>query len=146
MPKTLKRDDLEEVTSQPLLNYLISLSLARGKIDFSKQVNLNSIYQDLIEAVYERGYETHQHRSIRGLDLRDFSRVLEEISVEAWHGRERTTTIRDIEKHCKNSGISKILAAFQEGAKEGVTNLLAAFYFRRCGYREGGGKDLRVYS
>ena len=43
-----------------------------AKIDFSKEVNLNSIYQDLIEAVYERGYETHQHKLIQGLEFADY--------------------------------------------------------------------------
>ena len=57
LPKELNRDDLTEITAQPLLNYLVALSFTRDKLDFSKDINLNSIYADLVTAVHERGYE-----------------------------------------------------------------------------------------
>ena len=57
LPEELNRDDLTEITAQPLLNYLVALSFTRDKLDFSKDINLNSIYADLVTAVYERGYE-----------------------------------------------------------------------------------------
>ena len=53
----LNRDDLAEITAQPLLNYLVALSFTRDRLDFSKDINLNAIYADLLTAVHERGYE-----------------------------------------------------------------------------------------
>jgi len=138
LPKELDREDLEEITAQPLLNYLVALSFTRKKLDFTKDVNLNSIYADLVAAVHERGYEKHPYVYIRHMELRDFFRVLEEIGLASWHGDGRTTTVREIEEHCRASGVGSMLETFQEGAKAGVTRLLAAFFFRRYGQRTSG--------
>jgi uncharacterized protein YjbI with pentapeptide repeats len=139
LPKELDRDDLAEITAQPLLNYLVALSFTRDKLDFSKDINLNSIYADLVTAVHERGYEKRRaYGPIRHMTLDHFSRVLEEIGLAAWHGDGRTTTVREIEEHCKTSGVGGMLDAFQEGAKAGVPQLLAAFFFRQYGQRATG--------
>ena len=139
LPEELNRDDLTEITAQPLLNYLVALSFTRDKLDFSKDINLNSVYADLVTAVHERGYEKRRaYRPIRHMTLENFSRVLEEIGLAAWHGDGRTTTVREIEEHCKASGVGGMLDAFQEGAKAGVTRLLAAFFFRQYGQRISG--------
>ena len=61
LPESLSREDLDEITGQPLLNYLVALSYTRGNIDFEKSVNLNEIYADLLAAVYARGYEKKRH-------------------------------------------------------------------------------------
>ncbi len=68
----------------------------------------------------------------------EFSRVLEEVGMAAWHGDGRTTTVREIEEHCRASGLGALLDVFQEGAKAGVTRLLAAFFFRQYGHRPTG--------
>lgn len=139
LPKHLDRSDLAEVTAQPLLNYLVALSYSREKIDFSKNVNLNSVYGDLVAAVHERGYEKHRaYAPIRHMTVQEFSRVLEEIGLAAWHGDGRTTTVKEIEEHCKSSGLGAMLSLFQEGAQAGVTRLLAAFFFRQHGQRSTG--------
>jgi len=139
LPKELNRDDLTEITAQPLLNYLVALSFTRDKVDFTKDINLNSIYEDLVTAVHERGYEKRRaYGPIRHMTLDQFSRVLEEIGLAAWHGDGRTTTVSEIEEHCKASGLGSMLNAFQEGAKAGVTQLLAAFFFRQFGRRTSG--------
>jgi uncharacterized protein YjbI with pentapeptide repeats len=139
LPKELSRADLAEVTAQPLLNYLVALSFSRKKLDFTQDINLNAIYEDLVEAVYERGYEKRRaYVSIRHMNLKDFVRVLEEVGLAAWHGDGRSTTVTEIEEHCKTSGLGKMLATFQEGAEAGVTRLLAAFFFRRYGQRPDG--------
>jgi uncharacterized protein YjbI with pentapeptide repeats len=139
LPKDLNRNDLTEITAQPLLNYLVALSFTRDKLDFSKDINLNSIYADLVTAVHERGYEKRRaYGPIRHMTLDQFSRVLEEIGLATWHGDGRTTTVREIEEHCEASGVGRMLDAFQEGAKAGVTRLLAAFFFRQYGQRASG--------
>jgi uncharacterized protein YjbI with pentapeptide repeats len=139
LPEELNRDDLTEITAQPLLNYLVALSFTREKLDFSKDINLNSVYSDLVTAVHERGYEKRRaYGPIRHMTLDQFSRVLEEIGLAAWHGDGRTTTVREIEEHCKTSGVGAMLDAFKEGAEAGVTRLLAAFFFRQYGQRISG--------
>ncbi|NWB60017.1 MULTISPECIES: pentapeptide repeat-containing protein [unclassified Pseudomonas] len=139
IPQELDRPDLVEITSQPLLNYLLALSFCRGKLNFSSGVNLNQIYDDLVQAVYERGYENgRKPESIRRLDSEDFVLILEEIGLAAWHGDGRTTTVSEIESYCRAGGFGEQLDAFQEGAKVGIASLLAAFFFRQHGSRPQG--------
>ena len=132
LPAKLMRGDLDEITAQPLLNYLVALSYDRGRLSFSDELNLNDIYRDLLEAVHERGYE--KKRSLApDLSLEEFRRVLEEIALSAWHGSGRTTSVAEIEAHCQAAGVSGLLERFKEGAKVGVTRVLTAFYFRQFG-------------
>lgn len=139
LPADLKRSDLEEITAQPLLNYLLALSYCRGKLNFNIGVNLNEIYRDLVEAIYERGYEKgRRHESIRSIEFQSFLLILEEIGLAAWHGDGRTTTVSEIEFYCREGGFSDQLDAFQDGAKAGITSLLAAFFFRQHGSRPKG--------
>jgi hypothetical protein len=138
LPAELDRQDLVEITAQPLLNYLLALSFRRKKLDFATGVNLNQIYRDLAEAVYERGYEGRRHASVRDLSLDDFLLILEEIGLAAWHGDGRSTTVAEIEQHCIDGGLKSHLDVFQEGAKQGITQLLAAFFFRQHGERPKG--------
>uniref|UniRef100_UPI0030D6FF5F pentapeptide repeat-containing protein n=1 Tax=Calothrix sp. NIES-2100 TaxID=1954172 RepID=UPI0030D6FF5F len=135
LPPELDQGNLVEITAQPLLNYLVALSFVRGTVQFSEDSNLNVIYEDLLKAVYERGWTGYQHPAIQGIEEKDFVRILEEIALASWHGNGHTTTIQEIEDHCKNIGLKRLLDIFQEGAKLGVTRLLAAFYFRQSGVR-----------
>lgn len=137
IPKDLNNDNLIEVTAQPLLNYLVALSFERSKLKFTEDSNLNEIYADLLDAVYERGYEKHGYRLTEGIAKDEFIGVLEEIALACWHGDGRTTTVREIEEHCENSGMQEILNRFQESfdedSKASITRLLTAFYFRENG-------------
>lgn len=139
LPKELRNGDLDEITSQPLLNYLVALSFERGKINFSENPNLNTIYNDLLEAVYYRNYsEGKTFHSVKHFLLPGFVRMLEEIAVASWHGNGRTTTVAEIELHFKDSGIQKLLDEFIKDAEKGVVSLLAAFYFRQAGQNVSG--------
>lgn len=139
LPKELSRDDLVDITAQPLLNFLVALSYVRGKLNFSTQINLNEIYEDLLEAVHGRAYATGGTLpGIHHIELPDFIRILEEIGLAAWRGDGRTTTISAIKEQCESGGLSRLLAEFKEGAEAGVAQLLTAFYFRQHGERREG--------
>ncbi|MBP0017202.1 MAG: hypothetical protein J7647_06535 [Cyanobacteria bacterium SBLK] len=141
-PDELNRDNLLEITAQPLLNYLLALSYERDQLEFSADTNLNEIYADLLDAVYERGYEgKREHIAIQGLKQYEFFGILEEIALACWHGDGRTTTVGEIEKHCEDSGFKQILERFQKSLQEdstaSITRLLTAFYFRESGELRG---------
>lgn len=141
LPTNLQGKALNEITSQPLLNYLVALSYERGEIVFSKETNLNEIYNDLLEAVFTRGYaEGKIFRALKSICLEDFTRILEEIAIAAWHGNGRTTTIADIEHHFKESGIQKKADEFIKHAEKGIVSLLVAFYFRQAGQNASGSR------
>ncbi|WP_051210891.1 pentapeptide repeat-containing protein [Runella zeae] len=138
MPQALQLDKLEEITAQPLLNYLVALSVERGKIKFTINTNLNDIYRDLLEGVYDRAYEKRQHKNIEHLSIQDFSRILEEIAISAWHGGDtRTTSVKKIERHIERNNIKQLLERFKTDAKSGIIRLLTAFYFREFGIQDG---------
>jgi hypothetical protein len=138
MPEELAREDFVEITSQPLLNYLVALSFDRNVLNLAEESNLNRIYEDLLKAVYERKWAKNPHPATVNVEEDDFIRVLEEVAIAAWHGDGRKTTVREIEAHCEASGLKDLLDALQEGASKGVTRLLMAFYFRQAGSRTSG--------
>lgn len=134
MPEELKKEEFKELTSHPLLNYLVALSYSLGVLKTSDKFNLNVLYKNLIEAVYERNYEKgRQYLPIHHLEKDDFESILEEIGLATWHGDGRSATVAEILKHCEQSGLKYIFETFQEGAKCGVTSFLSAFYFRKYG-------------
>jgi uncharacterized protein YjbI with pentapeptide repeats len=140
IPASLQKHEIDEITAQPLLNYLVALSFTRGRLDFEKSLNLNHVYADLVAAVYERGYEKNRiYKPISHIKQREFVRVLEEIGLAAWHGSDgRSTSVNEILAHCKESGLESLIKTFQEGAKAGITKLLAAFFFRQHGQEASG--------
>jgi hypothetical protein len=140
LPAELDRQHLNEITAQPLLNYLVALSYDRKTIPFTDETTLNQIYADLIRAVYCRQYEEggRVNACAGGLEEHEFLRVLEEIALAVWHGDGRTATVAGIREKFKAGGIKRYLEQFQEGAKAGVTRLLTAFYFRQSDSRQDG--------
>ncbi|BAZ31923.1 pentapeptide repeat-containing protein [Cylindrospermum sp. NIES-4074] len=140
LPPELDRGKLIDITAQPLLNYLVALSFARGEIDFTENSNLNTIYADLLKAVYERRWGDKKHPIVKEFgieDEEDFVLVLEEIALTCWHGDGRTTTVSKIEKICAvNDRFKRLFEEYQQATESGVTRLLTAFYFRQSGVKE----------
>lgn len=138
----LKRK-LDEITALPLLNYLFALSHIRGGNDFDERTSLNTIYQDLLSSVFDRGrvWADTQHRVLDEISREDFFRILEEIAIAAWHGDGRKISIKEIESRFENNELRLLLERFKERAKDGVASLLLAFYFRRAGKQDLDGNE-----
>lgn len=139
MPSSLRKGELNEVTSQPLLNYLVSLAYKRG-IRLDESTNVNSVYEDLLKAVYARAWARHSHPSVKDVSYMAFVRLLEEVALAVWHGAGRTATLTEVETHCQQSKVGALLPSFQSGISSGVSSLLLAFYFRQKGRRDDGSK------
>ena len=103
LPSELDRGKLTEITAQPLLNYLVALSYDRKELDFSEDSNLNTIYADLLDRVYQRDWENYQHPTLGDINKDSFLRILEEIAVACWQGNSRTATLAQIEQRCASS-------------------------------------------
>jgi len=141
LPDVLKNKNLIPITSEPLLNYLVALSYQRKKIEFSKETSLNTIYEDLLHAVYERQWESGRvHQGASNLKDKQFFRILEEIAMAVWHGDGRTATVNAIHQRCDESRLIHYFDVFEEGAKKGVSRLLTAFYFRQSEQLQAGDK------
>ncbi|MBU1627026.1 NACHT domain-containing protein, partial [bacterium] len=90
LPKELVREDLEETTSQPLLNYLVAIAYTlddkKNVFDFSGDFNINKVYYFLLKAVHQKAYDTHQFVHTKHMHIDDFIEVLEEVGLSSWHG------------------------------------------------------------
>ncbi len=136
VPNPLADKDLEDITAQPLFNYLLALSYRHGRRDFS---NLNLVYEDLLGRVYERKWGPGKHPTAKVLRREDFDALLNELALAAWHstGAARTITETEVERACGRAELTTQLGIFKDGARRGAVSLLAAFYFRQAGSIEG---------
>lgn len=119
MPKELQNENLDNLTREPLLNYLISLSWSFAPEKFGKDTNINEIYYILMHGVYKRDYEGgRMNKNIGHLAEDQFFQILEEIAVCAWHGGDvRVTSERKIEKHIADRGLKPLLEEYKESVK-----------------------------
>jgi len=139
MPPELARGRIAELAAEPLLNYLIAITRAEGEVDFAdEQTSLIDVYDDLVGQVYRR---THARRAgdadgashalpvARQVTEAEFRRFLQTIAVAAWHGDGRLATERQIRARLDERFLGKV-DALTAGAKDGISRLVAAFYFR----------------
>jgi uncharacterized protein YjbI with pentapeptide repeats len=145
LPKSLRIKSLDEITSQPILNYLVAISDYFLQNKINESTTRNQIYQSLLEKVYERGWadrnkanDDRGHPITKSMSFADFQLVLEEVGLCAWHGDGRKVSEAEIITHCENSGkkIKALLSYFSENidsTQARITKLLTAFYFQARG-------------
>ena len=138
LPLELRNENMDKITSEPLLNYLVALSWQKDPEYFNENTNINDVYHQLMLAVFERDYDpSKKHRGTGDLAFDQFLQILEEIAICAWQGGDsRVTTERMIEEHINKRGLKKVLDDYKASAKSGVSRLLTAFYFRKFGKDE----------
>ena len=134
LPEALRSPTLIEISGQPLLNYLLALSFDRGRISFEPALNLNRLYEDLLDAVWERRWgEGRQLPEVERLEKPEFEQLLEEVGLAAWQAGTRGVAASRIAEICRDSGLDRELRSFEASAEKGALTLLAAFYFRQAG-------------
>ena len=74
LPDILKNSELDEITAQPLLNYLISLNLEKGNIDYSK----NFIYNEIKASFRNNNYLKTWHDNGRIYTITDFDKFFDD--------------------------------------------------------------------
>ncbi|NJM74300.1 MAG: NACHT domain-containing protein, partial [Scytonema sp. RU_4_4] len=141
LPSDLKSEDFIEITSQPLQSYLVASVFVEDKLKSEQGSNLSYIYGQLLEGVYQRGWEKKkQHAAVEEYEItkiEDFVRILEEIAIACWHGDGRTTTVKKIEeKYANTPHLKQLFKEYKQVAEKGVTRLLTAFYFRQGEVKE----------
>lgn len=131
MPESLNDIKLQEITSQPLLNYLIALTYQDG--DFNSGDNINSLYSKLIEYVFKRDWSNAQHPTLNNVFLNDFFEILEDVAVATWHGNGKTASLKEIEKQFSNNRLKDLLEKIYKDVQKGILGLLLSFFFRQNG-------------
>jgi uncharacterized protein YjbI with pentapeptide repeats len=131
----LRNPNMDKITTEPLLNYLVALSWLEAPEKFNTETNINDVYNQLIFGVYNRDWEKkRKHKGLGDLTKDNFIQILEEIAICAWQGGDaRITTEKKIEKRIKGTPLDEMLNAYKEAAKGGLSRLLTAFYFRKFG-------------
>lgn len=141
IPSELNRDDLADLTKQPLLNYLLALSYDRKKLDFSRNVSTNAVYADLLDGIYDRAWGSGGNFHLRGqnatLSQPEFEEILQEIGVAVWHDDTRSATLSAIRERCRIAGLFDQLTNLEHEPDAGIFRLLTAFHVKFAEGREG---------
>ena len=137
LPPEFTNDNLKEITSQPLLNYL-TITVWRDDPDyFIKNPNINQIYFRLFENVHERVWGQkiggkEAPNLVGKLEFSQFMDVLEDVGLAIWHSNSRSVTQESINQRCTISKTDQLLRKLEGGDKNGhgIDKLLLSFYFR----------------
>jgi hypothetical protein len=129
IPKELALEALDELTSQPLLNYLVALSYERDTVDFTRESVRVAVYEDLLKQVHERVWADEGNVHTKGMKYEDFTALLEQVALAAWHGGDtRQAKLGAISKRLDKAGLTECLEALAPKNNDGLLRLLAAFY------------------
>lgn len=146
MPEDLARSELDDLTVQPLLNYLVALVYVHDdpaadsakRINFKGDVNTNQIYDVLLDRMYARDWDVAKgHKALHGISIEEFRALLEEMALTAWHGRDRTTTVAALRSQCERSNLREVLRKYEIHCDDGVGSLFTAFYFKKSDRVDG---------
>lgn len=139
MPAELDRGRLALLSAEPLLNYLIALTRAAGRVPLDDpDINENTIYADLVRQIFERAHAEGRRLPVaEEVRFEDFERFLEAIALAAWHGEGRVATVDEITR-ATGPRLLKLLDVLQQKAEAGISRLMTVFYFRQGrGRRDG---------
>jgi uncharacterized protein YjbI with pentapeptide repeats len=135
----MSNEKLEKLSKEPLLNYLLAISMEEG-LDISSETRTNDIYKSLIGSVYKRDYEGVPLPEVKSFGEERFFQALEEIAVACLRRETRSATVEQIEKQFHKAGKEKLLEGYREAGKGGssVKGLVVAFFF--CSSETGEGE------
>jgi len=131
---------LADITDQPLLNFLLASTVARGLLPADRQPGLAGLYDTLLHEVYDRRWGEQGVRpglapegSRRELlSFQDFDELLQAIALAAWHQGGRAVTETEGWRYAEASNLADIVARLRAAdAKGGLHGFLVAFYARR---------------
>ena len=135
LPEEFATLGMQDVTSQPLLNFLLAHRFGASHGDsaqISQLTNRVTLYENLLNDVFERRWDRGRNPGTENIrDVSQFIRVLEEIAVATWHAGTRGVSLKMIREYCRVSGLSEWLDDFESASKDGLTGFLVSFYFRQ---------------
>lgn len=134
LPEALDQDRFQDLTAEPLLDYLVAASGFRG----SESGNRNELYASLFEDVAKRRHaQEAAERQKSGSSAApasyheykdDFDQIMEAFATAAWRGDGRTAHLKDVLDACSQAVKTK-LSEFLE-VKGGHHRLIATFYMQ----------------
>lgn len=141
MPEECKPEDenkkrrMDDITAQPLLNYLLALVRdARTKKGQRTAIDsVHALYGEVFELLYRRkkGQLAHRGAVEDRFELSDYKRFLEEVAIAAWHsGGDRAVSSEAIEKRFAacDERLRERLKQFYGSLKPGLFAVLSTFF------------------
>ncbi len=133
-------EKLENLSIEPLLNYLLAVSIEKG-LQIKSQTRNKDIYESLVSSVYKRDYHGKRYTlpGIKPFEETQFFQALEEIAVACWHQKTRSATMEQIERQFEKQNKKILLEDYMESWKAGsaVKSLVVAFFFYASKSSEG---------
>lgn len=131
-PAGLRDARLMDLTSEPLLCYLLALSGYLEQDTEKAATNRNNIYDRLLCDVWRRGWGGGRVGTGKSLNKKDFDRLFETMALAAWHGGdERIATYERFVEALKVTDADRIYEDFRKQEGEDVSNLAVNFYLKR---------------
>ena len=130
LPDALEKEDVLDLSAEPLLLYLLVLSGYHRRPDRMQPVNRNEIYASLFEDVANRRHAGGKTLASTVELKQDFIETMEIIATAAWYGDGRAATVEDIRRYCPQY-LKMPLERFLQ-SDVGMARLVAAFYFQHA--------------
>ena len=130
LPEALDRDEVRDLSAEPLLLYLLVRSKYHRRPVDEHQFNRNELYANLFQDVTKRRYAGGRAPAAFHELGEKFEAVMEIIATAAWYGDGRTATVDDVRRWCPKdlkNDLDKFL-----NSDAGTTKLIAAFYFQQA--------------
>ncbi|MGY4749916.1 pentapeptide repeat-containing protein [Pannonibacter sp. Q-1] len=132
----LEIEALEDLTSEPLLFYLLILSGYADKNVGEAALNRNLIYRQIFLKVHERD-KKKEHAASRNLNKDDFLHLMECLGLSIWQGGGRTGSKQNYENYRKFHSYGK-KKEFEEKSFASLANVTSQFYTRAVGDTDQG--------
>ncbi|WP_458094941.1 pentapeptide repeat-containing protein [Roseomonas sp. WA12] len=138
IPPNLLQRELNEITAEPLLLYLLVVSGFHKQDRSVENFNRNDIYETMFSEVLRRPYDRDANTS-PSKPASDMEEILEAVATAAWYGDGRTASLQDVKMRCSERLRNSLDQIIVETG--GVHRLVAAFYFQEAEGTKLAGKE-----
>ncbi|MBI1205946.1 MAG: AAA family ATPase [Azospirillum sp.] len=131
-----RNPQFDEITGQPLLNYLLALlrdHLGQEGAPTAMLDSAHALYREMFSYIYRRIHQRGRPPGGTRLSLEDYGLLLEEIALAAWHTGDRAVSHQALEAHFRDAGRSELLEREYKTVRGGVTALLNSFFVQPQG-------------
>ncbi|MCW3797401.1 pentapeptide repeat-containing protein [Sphingomonas sp. BN140010] len=119
---------VKEITSQPLLNYMLAVLKL---YDQGSLTNLSALYGTLFARYYDRQAKG-KSKTFEALcpSLDRFRRIMSEIGIAAWHAGDRSVSVDDLRSRFDRPPLKHYFEQADRTHNSGMGAILSAFYTR----------------
>lgn len=125
-----KGRNIDEITAQPLLNYLLALLSKMPEANTQNIGNAHSLYRHMFDYIYQRPHHgpDRGRRPAEQLSKANYRKVLEAIAVAAWHTGDRAVKYADAQFRLEQEGLGSVLQKEFKAIDAGLFAVLNEFF------------------